>query len=38
MVFIDDNILIKNYLLSNNGTQICQQRRVIVHRKLTNIM
>jgi len=35
MVFIDDNNLIekwdKNNLLSNNGTKICQQKRVTVH-------
>jgi len=35
MVFIDDDNVInksgtKNYLLSNNGTKVCQQKRVIV--------
>jgi len=36
MVFIDDNNLInksgtKTILFSDNGTEVCQQKRVIVH-------
>jgi len=36
IVFIDHNNLInkiwtKTYVLSNNGTEVCQQKHVIVH-------
>jgi len=34
MFYIDNNLIKKwdkNYLLSNNGAKVCQQKRVMVH-------